>query len=334
MTTALTQFERLESDGIWRETADADAIDVTISFGKATLVLQNRAGQPVTHWSLPALTRLNPGQMPALFTPAPETDETLEIDDDLMVNAIETVHAAILKTVPHPTRLRGFVILGVVAAAIGAAALWGPGAFLRQTLSVVPESKRNEIGATILGHYQRLTGPTCRNALGTTPLATLKTRLMGRDTKGQIVVVQTLPQGATVLPGGIVLIDRALIEQLDDPAIAAGFIIAAIAGRDSHDPLGDVLNQAGLNTTVQLFTTGDIASDVLADYAKSIHDIATTPATTDGLVSAFDNADVPLAPYAAIRDPDGDLFGTITASETAPILKDSDWVRLQGICEI
>ncbi|MDE0850468.1 hypothetical protein [Yoonia sp.] len=330
--TALTQFERLESDGIWRESASADPVDVTVAFGKATLVLTNRSGQPLTHWSLPAVTRLNAGIRPAFFTPAPDTGETLEIEDSLMVDAIETVRKALLNLPPRPQRLRGLVTLGVIALLAGAGALWGPGAFTRQTLSVVPDSKRSEIGATILGHYQQLTGPTCRNALGTIPLAKLKTRLMGRDTKGQIVVVQILPQGATVLPGGIVLVDRALIERLDDPAITAGFIIAAISGRNSHDPLGDVLADAGITATLQLFTTGNIPQDILRDYARSLQQMQDTPTDVTDLERAFDAARVPLRPYARQRDPDGVLFGDITDGASTPTLTDSEWVRLQGVC--
>lgn len=331
--TALTQFERLESGGIWRESAAADPQDVTISFGKATLVLTDRQDRPLTHWSLPAIIRLNVGERPARFTPAPDADETLEIEDDLMVDAIETVRKALIKSAPRPSYGRTIVVIAVVAAGLGGAALWAPRAIVQQTLSVVPDSKRSEIGATILGHYQRLTGPTCRNALGTSPLAKLKTRLMGRDTKGQIVVVQTLPQGATVLPGGIVLVDRALIEQHDDPAVAAGYILAAIAGRDSHDPLKDVLSDAGLQITGQLFTTGDIPNDVLRDFAQSVQATDVTPAKDDTMRVAFDAAGIPLTPYARLRDPDGTLFDAVSDLGTyREILSDSDWVRLQGIC--
>ena len=155
---------------------------------------------------------------------------------------------------------------------------------------------------------------------------------MGRDAQGQYVVVQTLPQGATVLPGGIVLVDRALIERLDDPAITAGFILAAIDGRDSHDPLQDVLQDAGLSTTFQLFTTGDLPHDVLRDYAQTLQDLPDTPTNPQSLKAAFETADVPMRPYASVRDPNGTEFGEITDTSTSPILTDGEWVRLQGIC--
>lgn len=331
MTTALTQYERLESGGIWRETIDAPPQDVTVSFGKATLVLTDRAGLPLTHWSLPAVIRLNAGTRPALFTPDPETDETLEIEDDLMVDAIETVRKAVLQNAPTPRRLRWIAPLAIVAVIAGAAAAWGPGVFRQQTLSAVPAAKRAEIGATILGHYQRLTGATCRNALGRGPLAKLSTRLMGRDTPGQIVVVQHLPQGAALLPGQIVMVDRALIEQLDDPAIVAGFILAAMAGRDRHDPLADVLDQAGLAATFQLYTTGDLGNDVLRTYAAAVQDLDLTPVDTGTLAAAFEAAEVPIARYAKLREIS---VSTETDAPSQPILTDGDWVRLQGICAI
>lgn len=64
--TALNQYERLEAFGVWRETPKAQLRDVVVSFGDATLILTDpRSNVPLTHWSLPAVTRLNPGAMPA-----------------------------------------------------------------------------------------------------------------------------------------------------------------------------------------------------------------------------------------------------------------------------
>lgn len=65
--TALDKYVRLESGGLWRADANAQRRDVGISFGDATLVIADTAGRPVAHWSLPAITRLNPGtRLPSL----------------------------------------------------------------------------------------------------------------------------------------------------------------------------------------------------------------------------------------------------------------------------
>ena len=79
--TALAKYERLECDGLWRADKDAQRRDVVISFGNATLVIADNSGRPLTHWSLPALERRNPGETPAIFVPGEDADETVEIAD-------------------------------------------------------------------------------------------------------------------------------------------------------------------------------------------------------------------------------------------------------------
>ncbi|NOX74880.1 MAG: hypothetical protein GXP03_15105, partial [Alphaproteobacteria bacterium] len=92
--TALKQYEKLEAPGLWRETADAQRREIYISFGDTTLVIRNHKDEVLSHWSLPAIIRLNPGVMPALFSPDISAAETLEIDDDTMIDAIEKIRAA------------------------------------------------------------------------------------------------------------------------------------------------------------------------------------------------------------------------------------------------
>ena len=335
--TALDKFDRLESGGIWKENPDAQRRDVTVSFGKATLVLSDAAGRPLTHWSLPAIGRENSGSRPAVFTPDRDATETLEIEDDIMIDAIEQVRKALIKQRPHPGKLRGRIALGLTAILLAGALFWAPGAFTQKTLSVVPQSKQNEIGAIILGHYQRLTGPTCRSALGTPALNGLHQRLIGAQTTGQLVVVKDLPQGAAALPGGIVMIDRRLIEQRDDPAIVAGYVLAASAGRADHDPLEDLLTTAGLQATMTLFTTGEVPDAVLRDYAATIQQAPQTTTNATAVRAAFDAAAVPGTPYLEDRQAASDTFAAFAdmeiSSDAPPIMSDSDWVRLQGICQ-
>jgi hypothetical protein len=336
--TALKQYQRLESGGLWRAASDGQRRDVTVSFGDATLVLSDNAGRPLTHWSLPAIERLNPGDRPALFSPDPEAEETLEVEDGLMIDAIEKVRKSILRSRPRPRRLRYLGLVLSLGSVLALGFFWLPGAMTRQTLSVVPPAKRSEIGATLLGHIQRLTGPTCRGPLGTAALGRLKTRLLGRDAPGQIVVVPSGVKGAVYLPGGIIVIGRELVENYEDPAVASGYILAAVAARNVTDPLGAILVEAGLGTTFRLLTTGDIPAEVLRAYAEIL--VSGPPRDLDQstLPGNFDAARVPTTPFAYAVDPSGE--STLPLIEADPmagvaipiILSDSDWVSLQGIC--
>ena len=79
--TALAQYQRLESTGLWRETPEAQRRELIVRMGEATLILSDpRSGAVVTHWSLPAVERLNPGVTPALFSPGEDAAETIEIE--------------------------------------------------------------------------------------------------------------------------------------------------------------------------------------------------------------------------------------------------------------
>ena len=242
--TALHQYERLESGGLWRADLNSQRRDVTVSFGNATLVIADGAGRPLTHWSLPAVIRQNPGQLPAIYTPDEAADETLEIEDDLMIGAIEKVLKTLAKSRPHRGRLRQVITLGIVAGTAALAVFWLPGALLNQTVSVVPASKRAEIGATVLGHVQKLTGPRCRNA--DAALGMLHARVFGADADGRIVVLPQLSQGAVPMTGGIIALDRRIIENADDPAVAAGYIIAAGLSGEQTDPLAKILRSVGM----------------------------------------------------------------------------------------
>jgi len=113
-----------------------------VSFGDATLVISDGAGRPLTHWSLPAVERLNVGQRPAIFTPAADAIETLEISDDMMIDAMEKVRKTVKRRRSNPGRLRN---LGLVATLGGIAALgvfWLPDALIREAQNVVPPVKR------------------------------------------------------------------------------------------------------------------------------------------------------------------------------------------------
>ncbi len=336
--TALKEYARLESGGLWRADADAQRRDVIVSFGDATLVISDSAERALAHWSLPAIERLNVGERPAIFSPDPEATETLEIEDDTMIAAIEKVRKTVEKQRPKPKRLR-YLGLGLSVAAVAALAVfWLPDALIRQTVSVVPAVKRSEIGGTLLGHIQRVTGPTCRSQLGTQALDQLRARALGRDAGGQIVVVPGGVQQALYLPGGIIVMNRALVEDTEDPATVAGHAIAAAAGLRVQDPLATLLKEVGVRATFQLLTTGDLDSETLRAYAEVL--IASPPQRPpdDALIPLFEAAQIPSTPFAFAVDKTGETtLGLIEADpmqgrEAPAILNDGEWISLQGIC--
>ncbi|SEV96870.1 hypothetical protein SAMN04488515_0444 [Cognatiyoonia koreensis] len=337
--TALKEYARLESGGIWRESPDKAAREVIVSFGDATLVVSDGSGSALTHWSLPAVTRLNAGTRPALFAPDTDADETLEIEDPLMIDAIEKVRKTIARTRPRPRKLRHLSTVLIIGTLAAAGVFWFPGALREQTLSAVPQSKRAEIGATVLGHIQFLTGPSCRGPQGRQALAQLHRRLLGRDADGQIIVAPTGFGDAVGLPGGIIVLDKSIPESTDDPAITAGYVLAAHTTRTINDPLAPILETAGLRGTFTLFTTGELAPEVLKTYAQSLVDGALPPRDPVALVQSFDAARLSTTPFATHLASHGAPMpylianDPVTGDDVAPIMGDGAWVSLQGICD-
>jgi len=335
--TALDRYVRLESDGLWRPGPDQQRQQVTISFGDATLVIADGASRPLTHWSLPALIRLNPNERPAIYAPDTEASEELEIADEIMIDAIEEVRKALVKARPQPGKLRHWITAGVIATTLALAVFWLPGALMRQTLAVVPLSKRVEIGATILAHVQTRTGPVCRDATAQAAAGKMATRVFGAGTPLNIVVVPELAQGALAVPGGLIILDAGLLQAADDPAAVAGFVLASRTAISGGDTLEPVLKEAGLTTTVGLLTSGDIPRDVLQRHADDRLAAPAAQASASELRRAFQTANLPHRPYQVLaqqrtgtlpdlgRDP-------LEGRPTPPVLNDSEWISLQNIC--
>lgn len=337
--TALDRYVRLESDALWRAGPDAQRRDVTISFGDATLVIADGAGRPLAHWSLPALIRQNPDEAPAVYAPDDEASELLEISDISMVEAIEEVRKALAKSRPHPGKLRHWLTAGVVTATLALAVFWLPGALTRQTLSVVPDSKRAEIGSEMLVYLQDATGVACQSPRATPAAARLAQRLLGPDTQAEIIVVADLPQAVVSLPGDLIVLDYAMLQSTDDPAVAAGFILAAQTAAAQTDPLEQLLKQAGLRATFRLLTTGDIPGETLRRLTGDLLQNNRSAPDPERLRAAFAAVQIPQAPYVTAVDartgtmPDLGV-DPLAGQEFPLILSDGDWVSLQNICNI
>jgi hypothetical protein len=335
--TALSQYDRLESLGLWRAARTDQRREVIVSFGNATLVMSDGAGRPLSHWSLPAIVRLNPGFSPAVFAPDADAGESLEIDDPIMIDAINTVRGQLIKAKPRRGRLRQGLTAAVLLAVVGTAAAWGPALLRDQAAGSLSDLRRAQIGASVLGHLQASTGPACRGTPGRDALQKLQTRLFGMDRAGQVVVLPGVMPGPANLPGNLTVIDRATLVRYDDPFVTAGDIIAARTR--ATDPVQDVLRHAGLRATVHLLTSGTLPDTALASYAAYLLDQGQPPVTEPQLISAFAAAKIPTTPYAALRTARGQngarlmTADPLAGTEAEPVLTDAAWLQLQAICD-
>ena len=112
--TAIKEFERLESLGLWRDSKDSQRREVIVSFGESTLVLSDINNRPITHWSLAAIEDAGNSENGTIFTVDDLGEETLEIDDQIMISAIDKIKASIEARRPHPGRLRLYLGSGIL----------------------------------------------------------------------------------------------------------------------------------------------------------------------------------------------------------------------------
>lgn len=335
--TVLAKYQRLEAEGLWRSDPAAQRRDVIVSIGDATLTIATANGSVLSHWSLPAILRTNPGQMPAVYAPGEDSPETLELSDTEMVNAIEAVLKSIQSGGAHPGRLRSFMIGATLLVVAIASFLWLPQAITRYTASLVPEGARTEIGMRLREEVRRLTGAPCADSAGLRALEKLQTRLFPEGRTSLLVLPSALAETAH-LPGGTILIGHRLVEDHETPEVLAGFLLAEDIRRRSTDPLERLLADAGLRAALRLLTTGQLDDEALRRHAEQLVANAPEPVPDSELIRKLKVADISGRPYAYAVDLSGEktaplIEASTTIPSSPPLVGDGDWLALQRICE-
>lgn len=334
--TALTKYDRLEAIGLWRPDANAQRQEVIVSIGDATLMITALNDQAITHWSLAAVARANPGDLPAVYHPDGDPGETLELPEHEteMAEAIETLRRAINRARPRPGRLRWLGVLLSLGAVAALVVLWLPGAMRDNTLRVVPQVKREALGVALMTRMQRVTGPMCRDAAGLRALRQLGERL---DTP-KLAVVPGLARPSLHLPGGVIVLDRSVFEDWEEPDVAAGHILSELALQLERDPLAALLDVAGPWENFRLLTTGELSPAALDAYAEHLMKAPAAEPETTNLLALFEASEVRSTPFARARDITGESVLDLIEADpmkgqsTAPLLPDGTWLRLQNIC--
>jgi hypothetical protein len=337
-STALKQFTKLESTGLWREAPELQRREVIVNFGEASLTIADpRSESALSHWSLPAVERLNPGEVPALYAPGREALETLEIDDKLMIEALEKVRAALASARPRPGRLRGSLMLAGTALVMLLGAVFIPGAMVDHTAAMVPQTTRLAIGRAALDDLGKVAGAPCADPSGEAALRRLATRLFGAEAPG-LYILRDGQARSLHLPGNIITLHRDLVEKADGPEVLAGFALAEDERSDMDDPLVPLLRHAGLRATFGLLTTGQLEPASVAGYGSTLLTSPPLAVPDAALLARFAAADVPSTPYAKAFDPTGNASQALIEAdplargERRPLMTDSDWIGLQSIC--
>ncbi|MEQ6201635.1 hypothetical protein ABMC88_01150 [Sulfitobacter sp. HNIBRBA2951] len=334
--TALPKYDRLEATGLWRPDPDGQRREVIVSIGDATLMITDMNDRAITHWSLAAVARSNGTSSPAIYHPDGDEGETLELpaNESEMIDAIETLRSAIAKSRPRPGRLRWLGVALSVAAVAGLVLFWLPAAMRDNTLRVVPQVKREAIGVALIERMQRVTGPMCNDPAGLRALRRLGTRL---ETQ-KLAVVPALGRPGLHLPGGVIVLDRTVFEDWEEPDVAAGYILSELALQVERDPLAELLDVVGPWENFRLLTTGEISDTALDAYAEHLMTAPSFIPDTGNLLALFEASDVRATPFARARDITGESVLALIEGDpmqnrqTEPLLPDSTWLRLQGIC--
>ena len=337
--TALKKYQRLECGGLWRETPQDQRREVLVRFGDATLVLSDpKSGTAISHWSLPAIERINKGQEPPVFAPGTDASESLELSDPEMIAALGAVRNAVQAATARPGRLRGVLLAGAALAVVAVAVIWLPGALVRHTASVVPPAQRADLGQRALDDLARVTGANCNNQLGLQALAALSGRVFGPvDTP----ILYVMPEGVDRplhLPGDVIVLPRRMVEQANGPEAIAGAALVERLHARAKDPIIPMLEHAGLRATLQLLTTAALPDGAFDGYGEVLLRKLPEPLPDSQVLAAFEAAQIPATPYALAMDPDGKTLAGLASGDPykglapSPLIPDESWIALQGIC--
>jgi len=333
--TALEQYERLEATGLWRETNTSQNIEVLITFGNATLILSDFTGSPLTHWSLPAVVRLNRNNTPAIYSPNSYGIETIEIEDEAMILAIEEVRKSISKRQPSQGRLRLITFLITLIVISLLAIFWLPNIIIQHTSSLVYTEQRRQIGIQLIEHISKFIGPNCDTVGETNPLIQLENRLFPEDNT-KIYVFSNGINTATHLPGKLILLNKSIVEDFETPGVVAGYAIIEKIKMENYDPIEKLLSFVGTGNVLRFLTTGKLDQETLNQYARHLLSLEAVELPAELIISEFKSREIDPSAYAYAIDITGETNSYLIKQnhtfKKRQILNKQEWLNLQRIC--
>ena len=336
--TALTQYQRLEATGIWRKSAEAQRLDVIISIGESSLVITDINEKPLAHWSLAALAVIQSKDGIKLYHPDGDPSETLELgsNENEMAEAIEKLMKAVDRRRPKPGRLRIFSLASILIIILGLSIFWLPAALRDYTQKIIPEVREKEMGKAVFNEFVSFVGAPCSRELGRIALDKFISNLGLIEYTFYVVPSETIE--AIHLPGKIIVISKALVEDFDDPDVLAGYVLAQIQREAKSNALDELMKQMNNIEIIQFLFGRSPDFSTLRGFSKDW--IMKKQITVDpkNLVTEFNKRAISALPYSYAIDVTGQSTQFMINSEQTsgnvkkPSLDDSAWLALQTIC--
>jgi hypothetical protein len=333
--TALHQYSRLEAAGLWRSAPEAPRREVIVGLRDATIVLIDpKTEGPLAQWSLPAIVRVGAFEGFVIYGAHEDGEETLELDDPVMIAALDKVRTALDRRRKRPGRLR--TALGAAAAAglLAGIAIWLPLGMYDFTASRLPDAARRDIAVQAMADIATISGSPCAGAMGAAAAGDLARRTLP-ETRPAIAILREGLTAPASLPDGTILLPFAQVERAEGPDVLAGMVLAQSLVAKTDDPLVAALRYAGLLATMRLLSNGALPDGALTGYGLKLAQTNFSAPDSAGLQAAFASAGISSAPYAAFAADAAlaSLPDPAPQGSTPPVLEDAAFLALQYMCD-
>lgn len=336
--TALDAFDRLEATGIWRLRPEDEGIDVLVAFGEATVTftkIEDGLDVPLTHWSLGAIKKLSDTENDAVYGLRGVDTETLTVSDQTLREALDKV----LEQGGGPKHSRStrsrFWIFPILLALLALGYFFIPGVVHKTALRMISPERAAILAGEMVPMIEERTGPACTSPEANKILSNLADRLHPGDPI-ELRVHDLGDANVISLPGGLVLLDRRVVEQASSPEQIAAWAALGIAGIAQSSAISGLFERDGLVDGLRFLATGHLhqtaknrAVNRMLINAPTVDD-----ETAQNAAQILKNANINTLPLTQIlvkENPEIQLEN-FTPENSDTIMDIGDWGNLQRIC--
>lgn len=359
--------------GRYSDGKSAASHDAVVAFEASGLQL-TIDGQPGPLWhygDLRAATPLGNASHNVLLSPKADPDATLFVADRAFCSALKEVAPHLATSAERWRVLKPALAAGAAALAFGVSAWafeFSPSKSLAQ---MIPDKVRNALGASVV---DGMVGDrkVCRETAGVEALGRLHQKLQPKAQTGtdRIIVVDWGLVNAFAVPGGQVVITRAILEKASNADEVAGVIGHEIGHGLALHPETGLVRSIGFWAVLQFFMTGSpgVLGNLGATAMQLGYNRDAEREADQYAITLLRDAGISVKPFAAFfkkLDPLGksgstpqpaptgrvgsvfDILSTHPAPAervakieavpdypSTPALSDADWKALQAICGV